>query len=66
MGSELVRVYDALPMMLWCKYFIEAKGYMVKHNIFYQDKKSAILLANNGQMSSYNRTKHINVRCFLV
>ena len=57
---------DALPMMLWCKYFIEAQGYTVEHNILYHDKKSTVLLAKNGQMSSSKRTEHIKTRYFLV
>ena len=63
---ELVGVDDALPMMLWCKYFIKAQGCTVEKNILYQDNKSAILTAKNGWISSSKRTKHIKARYFLV
>ena len=50
--SELVGIDDALPQILWGKYFIEAQGYTVEHNILLQDNKSTILLATNGKFSS--------------
>ena len=43
--GELVGLDDALPIILWCKYFIEAQGYTVEHNIVHQDNKSTLLLA---------------------
>eukprot|EP00804_Cyclotella_cryptica_P008702 CCRYP_018543-RA/>CCRYP_018543-RA protein AED:0.42 eAED:0.42 QI:0/0/0/1/1/1/2/0/192 len=46
--GELVGIDDALPWMLWCRYFIEAQGYTVEQNILYQDIKSTIQLAKNG------------------
>ena len=63
---ELVGVDDAIPQMMWGKYFIEAQGWTVDHNILYQDNKSTILLATNGRSSSSKRTKHIHHRFFLV
>ena len=35
-------------------------------NILMQEKKSTILLANNGQFSSSKRTKHIKNRYFMI
>mmetsp|Transcript_11188 Transcript_11188/g.23594 ORF Transcript_11188/g.23594 Transcript_11188/m.23594 type:complete len:249 (+) Transcript_11188:341-1087(+) len=64
--SELIAVDDALPQILWTRYFLECQGYEVKHNIIYQDNKSAILLEMNGKGSSSRRTKHIKVRYFFV
>ena len=64
--GELVGVYDLLPTILWCKYFLESLGYNVEHNILMQDNKSAILMEKNGRMSSSKRTKHIKARYFLV
>ena len=46
--AELVGVSDALPKMLWCRYFMEAQGYAVEDVYVYQDNQSAILLENNG------------------
>ena len=37
-------------MMMWCKYFMEAQGYTIDDNIFYQDNKSTIFLAKNGRI----------------
>lgn len=63
--SELIAVDDALPQILWTRYFLECQGYEIKQNIIYQDNKSAILLEMNGKGSSSKRTKHIKVRYFL-
>ena len=46
--AELVSIADVLGMMMWCKYFMEAQRYTIKHNILYQENKSTILLAKNG------------------
>ncbi len=64
--AELVAVNDAMPMVIWMRYFLEAQGYDVKDNIVYQDNQSAILLEKNGKASSSKRTKHINIRYFFV
>ena len=44
--------------IIWGKYFIGAQGYMVEHNMLYQEK-SIFLLDNNGCMYSSKQTKHI-------
>ena len=62
----LVGIDDALPFILWARYFIEAQGYSVEQNILYQDNKSTILLANNGRWSSSKRTRHIKSRYFFI
>jgi hypothetical protein len=64
--GELVGIDDALPVILWARYFIESQGYTVEQNILYQDNKSTILLANNGRWSSNKRTKHIKSRYFFI
>jgi hypothetical protein len=64
--GELVGVDDALPLILWARYFIEAQGYSMEQNILFQDNKSTILLATNGRWSSSKRTKHIKSRYFKV
>ena len=48
------------------KYFIEAQGWTVDHNILYQDNKSTILIATNERMSSSKWTKHIHHWYFLI
>eukprot|EP00804_Cyclotella_cryptica_P012919 CCRYP_002268-RA/>CCRYP_002268-RA protein AED:0.43 eAED:0.43 QI:0/0/0/1/0/0/2/0/110 len=64
--GELVGIDDALPLILWARYFTEAQGYTVEQNILYQDNKSTILLANNGRWSSSKCIKHIKSRSFFV
>ena len=64
--SELIGADDALPQMLWTKYFVESQGYKVNENIMYQDNMSAMLLEKNGKKSSTKNTKHINVRYFFI
>ena len=64
--SELVGVHQALPVVLWVKLFLEAQGYLIDENIVYQDNQSAILLENNGKKSSSKRTRHLNIRYFMV
>ena len=64
--TELVGVDDAMPIVLWSLYFIQAQGYNMTHALIYQDNKSAILLEVNGKMSSSKRTKHIRIKYFFV
>ena len=64
--AELVSIADVLGMMMWCKYFMEAQGYTIEHNILYQDNKLTILLAKNGQMLAGKKSNHIKNRFFLV
>ena len=64
--AELVSIADVLGMMMWCKYFMEAKEYTIESNILYQDNKSTILLAKNGRTSAGKNSKHINNRFFLI
>ena len=45
---------------------MRAQGYGSKETVVYQDNKSAILLENNGKLSSSKRTKHINVYYYFV
>ena len=64
--TEVVGVDDILPQVLWTNYFMRAQGWNSFQTIVYQDNKSAILLENNGKMSSSSRTKHINVRYYFI
>jgi hypothetical protein len=57
---------DIIAQALWTKLFLEAKGYNVKDNVLYQDNQSAILLERNGKASSGKRTRHLNIRYFLL
>ena len=74
--AELVAVDDAMPLVLWAKYFFEAQAECIaensklkklgKTNIIEQDNTSALLLERNGKRSSTKRTKHMNVRYFFI
>ena len=57
--SELVGVDDLISTVLWMKYFIEAQGYNVEHNIIHQDIKSTLRKLINGKKSCTPRSKHI-------
>ena len=46
--SELLALDDALPIILWCNYFIEVQGYIVEQNIVFQDNPSMMQLEING------------------
>ena len=62
---ELIGVDDILPQVLWNNNLMEAQGWTMESKVF-QDNNSTMLLATNGQLSSSNRTKHINVRYYFV
>ena len=64
--AEVVGVDDAMPQVLWTRYFLMAQGHGVTDNIVYQDNKSAMLLEKNGMASSSKRTRHLNIRFFFV
>ena len=62
--TELQAVSDYLPTVLWGKYFVEAQGYTIEHNIIHQDNESTLRLLINGKKSSTPRTKHIKAHFF--
>ena len=64
--AELIKADDAMPQMLWTRYFLEAQGYGIDENILYQDNMSAMLLEKNRKKSSTKNTKHINVRLYFI
>ena len=64
--AELIGADDAMPQMLWTRYFLEAQGYGIDENILYQDNMSAVLLGNNENKSSTKNTKHINVCYYFI
>ena len=63
--TEIIGVDDMMPQVLWTNYFMKAQGWSMHTKIF-QDNKSAILLENNGRLSSSSRTKHINVQYYFI
>ena len=63
--AEVIAVDDFVGMVLWTNNFLGDQGYGVKKNILYQDKRSAMMLEENGRSSAGKRSKHLNVRYFL-
>ena len=64
--SDIVAVHKFMPHLWWTRNFMEYKEYQVMENIVYQDNKSTILLEKNKDSSSSKRTKHTNIRFFLL
>jgi hypothetical protein len=54
--AELIGADNAMPQIIWTKYFIEAQGQGISDNILYQDNLSTMLLEKNGKQSSSKRT----------
>lgn len=64
--AELIAVADAIPKILWCRYFLENQGYIVEDVFVHQDNESAILLENNGMKSVGKGSRHIKIKYFFV
>ena len=64
--SELIAASDMSGQVMWTVYFLKSQGYDIQRNIVYQDNQSAILLEKNRQLSSSQRTRHINICYFFI
>ena len=64
--AEVVAVYENMPAIMWVRYFLDKQGYPLKPTKLHQDNTSAMLLETNGRASSSKRTRHMNIRYFLV
>ena len=64
--AELVAVDDAMSQVLWSRSFLQYQGIDDINVILYQDNKSAIILQENGRMSTGKRSRHLNIRYFFV
>ena len=64
--AELVDVADALPKILWIRYFMENQEYLVEGAFVYQDSESAMFLETNGMKSIGKGSRHIKIKYFLV
>jgi hypothetical protein len=64
--SELVGVDNPMSLIVWSRNFLKTQRYAVVNNILHQDNRSAILLEQNGKMSSGKHTKHIAICYFFV
>jgi hypothetical protein len=64
--TYIIGADNFIPAICWTRYFMKAQGYGIKDNVLFQDNKSSIFLEKNGKASSSKRTKHINIRYFLI
>ena len=64
--AELVAVDDAMSQVLWSRSFLQHQGINDIKVILYQDNKSAMILQENGRMSTGKRSRHLNIRYFFV
>jgi hypothetical protein len=64
--AELVGASGYLPYPIWAKYFLEAQGYTLNENIFYQDNQSTIRFEKNGRKSCGPKSRHIDIRYFFI
>jgi hypothetical protein len=64
--AELVAMDDVVSKVLWTHRFIEAQGFIVKHNIVYRDNTSSMRLEENGRASASKRTRHFNIKYFYI
>jgi hypothetical protein len=64
--AELVGASDYLPYPIWAKKFLEAQGYELAENIFYQDNQSTMRFEKNGRKSCGPNSRHIDIRYFFI
>jgi hypothetical protein len=64
--AELVGASDYLSYPIWAKKFLEAQGYPLKENVFYQDNMSTIRFEKNGRRSCGPNSRHIDIRYFFI
>ena len=64
--SEIVGASDFLPTTIWAKYFLEAQGYKVVRNVFFQDNMITIKMLKNGRSSTSSKSRHIHIRYFFT
>ena len=64
--AELNGVDEALPQIIWTRYFLEEQEYAMDQNILYQDNQSAMILETNGKTVHSKRTKHKKVPYFFI
>ena len=59
--NTVVRVNDAMYLVIWTRLFLEAQGFKVVDSIVHQDNQSVMLLEHNGKTSSSKKTRHIDI-----
>ena len=66
MEAELVAMDNAMPQILWTRYFFSAQGYEIKITSTFKIIKVQCYWKKNGTVSSSKRTRHIDIRFFFV
>ena len=64
--AELVGASEYLPSTIWVQHFLEAQGFPLRQSYLEQDNQSAMRLEQNGRGSASQRSRHINIRYFLL
>jgi hypothetical protein len=64
--AELVGASDYLSYPIWTANFLNAQGYAMKNNTFYQDNQSTIRFERNGRKSCGPNSRHIDIRYFFI
>jgi hypothetical protein len=64
--TEVVGASDYLPYNMWMQNFMEAQGYTLSENVYYQDNQSAMLMEKNGRNSCTGNSRHIHIRYFFI
>ena len=64
--AEVIGIDVALGHIIWTRNFWNEQEFEISDNIVYQDNEATTLLEKNGRASSTQRTKHMNIRYFLV
>ena len=63
--SSFVLALSSAFSLIWTNYFLQAQGHKYKA-VLYQDNQSAMLLEKNGTASLGRRTRHIDIRYFMI
>jgi hypothetical protein len=64
--TEVVGASDYLLYNMWMQHFMEAQGYTLDENLYYQDNQSAMRKEKNGRNSCTGNSRHIHIRFFFI
>jgi hypothetical protein len=64
--TEVVGAINYLPYNMWMQHFMEAQGYMLDKNVYYQDNQSAMRMEKNGRNLCTGNSRHIHSRFFFI
>ena len=64
--AEIIGASDYLPNTIWMRMFLEAQGYTLEDNTYYQDNQSAMKMEINGRRSAGQKSRHIDIRFFFI